>query len=108
MTSKTTVPEFEATAIEAIPDIARTVRQTFRTHKTKDVEWRLVQLRKLYWSLTDLAPVIAEALHRDLRKSRYEAFLSEIDWLRDDCMFMIRHLKSFARDEKLGSPWAPC
>ncbi len=42
------MPAFEATALDAIPGIARRVRETFATNKTKSVESRLVQLRKLY------------------------------------------------------------
>lgn len=104
---KASVPEYVATPVEEIPAIARTVRQTFRTHKTKDLEWRLVQLRKLYWSLDDLSTQIQDALLKDLRKSAYESTLTEVEWLKNDCMFMITHLKTFAKDEKLGAPTVP-
>jgi beta-apo-4'-carotenal oxygenase len=105
--TKVAIPAYEATAVDAIPAIARTVRQTFRTNKTKDIEWRLVQLRKLYWSLTDLSTQIQDALEKDLRKCRFESTLTEVEWLKNDCMFMITHLKTFAKDEKLGSPDVP-
>lgn len=104
---KASVPEYVATPVEEIPAIARTVRQAFRTHKTKDLEWRLVQLRKLYWSLDDLSTQIQDALLKDLRKSAYESTLTEVEWLKNDCMFMITHLKTFAKDEKLGAPTVP-
>jgi beta-apo-4'-carotenal oxygenase len=103
----TVVPEYSATALDAIPSIAKKVRETFSTHKTKDLEWRLVQLRKLYWAVTDLTPAIQEALRRDLRKSQFESLIAEIEWVKSDTMFMIKQLAAFAKDEKLGRPYVP-
>ncbi|RKU46624.1 Beta-apo-4'-carotenal oxygenase, variant 2 [Coniochaeta pulveracea] len=105
--TKVTIPEYRETALDAIPAICQKVRDTFQTHKTKDAEFRLVQLRKLYWALVDLTPQIKEALRKDLGKSEYETVFTEIDWLKNDCMFQIRHLKNFMKDEKLGSPHVP-
>lgn len=34
----------------SIPKIASNVRTTFATQKTKPLEYRLLQLRKLYWA----------------------------------------------------------
>lgn len=107
MGSKVIIPSYQSEALDAIPNIASTVRQTFRTNKTKDLQYRLVQLRKLYWGLTDFTPALKEALKRDLNKSAFESMLAEIDWLKNDCMFMIEHLEKFAKDEKLGSPHVP-
>ena len=44
-----TIPELQYTSVDAIPAIAREVRLTFTSQKTKPLEWRLTQLRKLYW-----------------------------------------------------------
>jgi beta-apo-4'-carotenal oxygenase len=105
--NKVIIPEYRETALDAIPGICQKVRDTFQTHKTKDIEFRLVQLRKLYWALVDLTPQIKEALRKDLGKSEYETVFTEIDWLKNDCMFQIKHLKNFMKDEKLGSPHVP-
>jgi len=43
------LPPFKATPIGEIDATVAKVRNTFYTHKTKDVQFRLVQLRKLYW-----------------------------------------------------------
>jgi beta-apo-4'-carotenal oxygenase len=101
MATKVMIPEYQTTAKDAIPAIAKKVRDTFSTHKTKDVEWRLVQLRKLYWAITDLEAEIKEALYRDLHKSHFETMMSEIDWVKNDCLYQIKHLKEFAKDENL-------
>jgi hypothetical protein len=43
------VPEFVHTPIEKIPQIYNRVHKSFLAHKTRPLEWRLTQLRKLYW-----------------------------------------------------------
>ncbi|KAK3937906.1 beta-apo-4'-carotenal oxygenase [Diplogelasinospora grovesii] len=106
-TSKVTIPEFQTTPVDAIPGIAATARNTFKTHKTKDIQWRLVQLRKLYWAFEDFKPQMLEALQRDLHKSQFESLLTEVDWVKNDCMFMIQHLETFAKSEKLKAPHVP-
>ncbi|KAK3316717.1 Aldehyde/histidinol dehydrogenase [Apodospora peruviana] len=101
------IPDFQATALDIIPALASNARQTFRTNKTKSLKWRLTQLRKLYWALEDMKPQLLAALAADLRKSDYEAVLSEVDWLKNDCLHMISNLEEFAKDEKLGAPHVP-
>ncbi|KAK0615017.1 Aldehyde/histidinol dehydrogenase [Bombardia bombarda] len=107
MATNVTIAPYAATPAELIPAIASNTRATFRTNKTKSIPWRLTQLRKLYWAVTDYTPQLTAALLSDLHKTDYEATLTEIDWVRNDCLFMIQHLEKFAADEKLGSPHVP-
>ncbi len=107
MAAAVTIPPFEATAVDAIPKIASTARGVFRTHKTKDLEWRRVQLRKLYWAVNDYEPQILAALKQDLRRSDFESLLTEVEWLKKDCLFQLEHLDKYAKDEKLRTPDVP-
>lgn len=43
-------PTLEYTNVESIPGKVNKARQAFLDNKTRDVEFRLVQLRKLYWA----------------------------------------------------------
>ncbi len=43
------LPEFKHTDVDAIPALCKEVRTSFLTHKSRSLEWRLTQLRKLYW-----------------------------------------------------------
>lgn len=43
------LPAFVDTPVDTIPEIVEEVRSTFFSQKTKPVEFRLKQLRKLYW-----------------------------------------------------------
>lgn len=44
------LPEFKATSLDEIPARVSTARNAFYEHNTRDLEFRLVQLRKLYWA----------------------------------------------------------
>lgn len=44
------LPEFKTVPLEEIPVRVATARKAFNENKTRDVEFRLVQLRKLYWA----------------------------------------------------------
>ncbi|KAI1140518.1 aldehyde dehydrogenase [Hypoxylon sp. FL0543] len=100
------IPAFEATPIDGIPKIAATARESFQSQKTKDVEWRLVQLRKLYWALTDYTPKLQAALKKDLHKPPHDAILSEIHHLIQDLHLSLKKLKEWVKDDKnLDYPW---
>ncbi|MCJ1227706.1 hypothetical protein MMC12_004364 [Toensbergia leucococca] len=94
------IPDFHHTGTEGIADIYENVRRTFNTHKTKPIDFRLVQLRKLYWGLKDNEALIVEACKRDLGKSTFETYLAEICWCENDIIFMCDNLKKWAKDEK--------
>ncbi|OTA96482.1 hypothetical protein M434DRAFT_67592 [Hypoxylon sp. CO27-5] len=93
------IPAFEATPIDSIPKIAATARESFQSQKTKDVEWRLVQLRKLYWALTDYTPKLQAALKKDLNKPPHDAMLSEIHHLIQDLHLTLKKLKQWVKDD---------
>ncbi|KAI0383206.1 aldehyde dehydrogenase [Hypomontagnella monticulosa] len=100
------IPAFEATPIDTIAKVAATARESFRSQKTKDVEWRLVQLRKLYWGLTDYSEKFQAALKQDLNKPPHDAILSEIHHATQDLNLAIKKLKEWVKDDKnLDYPW---
>lgn len=107
MATLVAIPEYTTTPLDAIPGIASTARGAFRTHKTKNLQWRKRQLQKLYWALVDYEPQLLAALKQDLHKSDFEAHLTEVDWVKNDCLFMLKNLENFAKDDKLGAPHVP-
>jgi len=93
------IPEYRESSLEAIAPAVARVRQAFNAQTTKPVEFRLVQLRKLYWAITDNETAIVEACKRDLGKSIFETYLTEIDWCRNDILFVCQNLAKWAKDE---------
>lgn len=93
------IPTFEHTALDAIPVTCAKVRASFLSHKTRPLEFRIRQLRKLYWAFKDNEALITEACKRDLGKSTFETYLVEISWCMNDCVWMANNLPRFAKDE---------
>ena len=91
---------FEHTSMDKIAPTCATVRQTFLSHKTRPLEFRIQQLRKLYWAFKDNADLIEEACKKDLGKSQFETYLTEISWVMNDCVWMANNVERFAKDEK--------
>jgi beta-apo-4'-carotenal oxygenase len=94
------LPPFETTPMDEISNLASKLRTTFKTNKTKDLEYRLVQLRKLYWGLKDCNELLEEGLMLDMNKPPHDAQLTEIDWAIQDCMFTIQNLTKWVQDDK--------
>lgn len=95
-----TMPPFEHTPIDDIAPLCATVRASFLAHTTRPLEYRITQLRKLYWAFKDNEELVAEACKRDLGKSTFETYLTEYSWCMNDCIWMANNLTRFARDEK--------
>ncbi|KAF3388631.1 hypothetical protein F1880_004305 [Penicillium rolfsii] len=94
------LPEFQLTPLEVIPERVSTLRKSFLENRTRDVEFRLVQLRKLYWAIKDHEEEIVEACAQDLHKPRFETEIAESGWLLNDIVFTTRNLHKWVQDEK--------
>lgn len=94
------IPPFTATPVSDIPAIHNRVNDKFLTNETRPIEYRLKQLKQLYWGLKDEEPALMEACKLDLGKSAFEAYLTEVGWVLNDILFMIKNLQRFMKDEK--------
>ncbi len=54
----------------------------------------------LFNSLKDNETALVEACKRDLGKSSFETFLTEIGWCENDIVFVCNNLEKWAKDEK--------
>ncbi|KAI9805661.1 MAG: hypothetical protein M1833_005153 [Piccolia ochrophora] len=95
-----TLPAFKHTPVAAVPAKVNLARTTFHAQKTKPLEYRLTQLRKLYWGLKDNEAKFVEAFSLDLRKSAFEVAVTEVGWCTNDIVFTCNNLEKWARDEK--------
>ncbi|CEJ61013.1 Putative Aldehyde dehydrogenase [Penicillium brasilianum] len=94
------IPNFRSTPLKAIAARISATRKSFLEHRTRDIEFRLIQLRKLYWAIKDHQDDIIRACALDLNKPQFETELAEIDWLLNDIVFTTRNLHKWAKDEK--------
>ncbi|KAM5433858.1 Hexadecenal dehydrogenase [Microsporum ferrugineum] len=94
------LPTLEYTPIEEVPSRVKNVRKTFFEHKTRPIEFRIQQLRKLYWAIKDREHLVTAALKSDLNRPEYEAYVGEIVMVLNDIIFVINNLPKWAKDEK--------
>ncbi|WP_030613784.1 aldehyde dehydrogenase family protein [Streptomyces fulvoviolaceus] len=85
-------------------DVVARLRATFRTGRTKPVEWRTTQLRRLREMLTENGADLAAALHADLGKSSTEAYRTEIDFVIREIDHTLDHLADWLRPESAPVP----
>ena len=85
-------------------DIVARLRATFRTGRTKPVEWRRAQLGRLRELLTEHGKDVAAALHADLGKSSTESFRTEIDFTIREIDHTLDHLDGWLRPEPAPVP----
>ncbi|MEU6385953.1 aldehyde dehydrogenase family protein [Streptomyces bauhiniae] len=89
---------------QAAADTVARLRGTFRTRRTKSVEWRKEQLRRLRAMLTEHGDDLAAALHADLGKSATEAHRTEIDFTVREIDHTLEHLDEWLRPEPAPVP----
>ncbi|MGW2208725.1 aldehyde dehydrogenase family protein [Streptomyces sp. NPDC001781] len=89
---------------EQAADIVARLRGTFRTGRTKSVEWRTEQLRRLRAMLTEHGDDLAAALRADLGKSAAEAQRTEIDFTIREIDHTLEHLTEWLRPEPAPVP----
>ncbi len=78
MTTEFVAPEAAKAETTDIPAIVGRLRDTFKTGRTRSVEWRKQQLLAMERLLTENEQAIAEALAQDLGRQPFEAWLADI------------------------------
>ncbi|CAH0590430.1 unnamed protein product [Chrysodeixis includens] len=84
-------------------DVAEAVqkaRDTFNRGVTRPIEWRRQQLKNLLRMYEENKNAMIEALRKDLRRSKMEAVLLEVDYLINDLKSLLHHLDEWAKPEK--------
>ncbi|MFC7441357.1 aldehyde dehydrogenase [Laceyella putida] len=79
-------------------------RSFYLTGKTKEVSFRLESLLKLQHAIKRYEPDISTALKKDLHRSEFEAYLTEIGPLLDEIKYVSKHLKAWAKPKKVATP----
>ena len=79
-------------------------RTFFATNQTKDVQFRLEQLKKLKKVVVEYEERIQEALWHDLHKSPEEAYLTEISLILSEIDNHSKHLKRWAKPKRVKTP----
>ena len=78
-------------------------REFFQTGQTRDIDYRKTILRTLDSLIRCNEGRILEALHQDLGKSQFEAYLGEIDFTLKEISHAIKNLSSWTRAKRVRS-----
>ena len=76
-------------------------KQYFNSQATKSTDFRLRALKALKSAILDKEPQIVDALRKDLNKSEFDAFSTEIGILLEEISYVTKRLQKWARPRKV-------
>lgn len=79
-------------------------KEYFYQGHTRDVDWRIAQLKKLKAAIIKYEPAIVKALYEDLRKPEFEAYATEVGFVLDSIGHTIKNLHGWAKPLKVKTP----
>ncbi|MDR0712235.1 MAG: aldehyde dehydrogenase family protein [Prevotellaceae bacterium] len=94
----------ENTSQIAIEKMLTGQRHLFSTHRTKNIEFRLEQLKKFREAVKRYEPKIVEAIWVDLHRPPEETYMTEISIVLKEINNHIRHLRRWAKPQKVCTP----
>jgi aldehyde dehydrogenase (NAD+) len=98
-------PSVQATDLSArIAAVYRAQQDFFRTGATRSYAFRKQQLKKLMHAIEKNEQKISEALYKDLRKSAFEAYGTEIGPVLAELDYALRHLRRWMQPVREGTP----
>ena len=81
-------------------------REFFDTGVTKNIKFRLKNLKNLKKSIIKHEEDIKKALKLDLNKSASESYMTEIGMTLSELSYVIKHVKRWSKNKKVGTPLA--
>jgi aldehyde dehydrogenase (NAD+) len=88
-----------------IQNLIKSQKILFSKGKTKNPDFRLTQLSILEKAVIKNETRIISALNKDLGKSSYESFLTEIGFVIDEIRLAKRHLKGWCKPRRAWTPF---
>ncbi|WP_096201110.1 aldehyde dehydrogenase [Bacillus sp. FJAT-45350] len=79
-------------------------RNYFFTGETKDISFRIKQLKLLKKVIKKNEKQIIDALRNDLNKSEFEAYMTEIGYLYNEINDVLKNIKDWAKPKKVRTP----
>ncbi len=78
-------------------------REFFSSGATRPIEYRMRQLKSLYYIIRINEEEICAALQKDLGKSRYEAYTTEVGVVLTQIAYTLKHLRKWARPQRVST-----
>ncbi|NFA62000.1 aldehyde dehydrogenase [Clostridium sporogenes] len=87
-----------------INNILEKQKKFFDNGYTKDINFRIEALKKLKYSIKINENNIFKALKKDLNKSEFETFITEIGIVYDEINVAIKNIKKWSKTKKVRTP----
>jgi aldehyde dehydrogenase (NAD+) len=87
-----------------IPDTVARMRATFRSRRTRSLDWRRAQLRGIVRLVTEREKELSAALADDLGRPAFEAWLADLAPVLTEAEFALKHLNSWAKPTRVKVP----
>lgn len=94
----------EDTSKSVIVEMLNKQKEYFSSGATKEIEFRLENLKRLKAAIHKHEKIITDALWTDLHKSYEEAYLTEISIVTGEIDYHIKNLKKWSRPAKVSTP----
>ena len=91
---------------EQIAVLVEKQRRYYDSGATLPVERRIEALKKLRQALVSHEQEIADAIRQDLGKSKEESYMCETGLVISEISYLLRHIRSFAREKTVATPLA--
>lgn len=89
---------------EDIEGILSQHNKFYKSQKTRSIDFRINQLKKLQQCIKTYESKICEALYKDLGKSEFESYTTEIGLVLSSIRNAIKNLKKWAKPKKVRTP----
>lgn len=90
--------------MSAIHELVNQHQQFFRTGVTKDLDYRLNALKNLQHSIKSHEQEILDALKKDLNKSDFEGYATELGMVYEELKTAIRKVPDWAKKKRVRTP----
>jgi aldehyde dehydrogenase (NAD+) len=95
---------FSAPSYDLVSNAYHSKRAFFDSGATRSYAFRQKQLKNLLQAIRDRESQILSALYKDLGKSDFEGYTSEVGILYAELKHTLKHLKSWMQDERRSTP----
>ncbi|GGM38853.1 aldehyde dehydrogenase [Paraliobacillus quinghaiensis] len=90
--------------MESINTLFEKQKNYYKQGKTRSIQHRLDALEKLNDAIKKNEPRIIEALQKDLHKSEFESFMTEVGILYTEIEYVKKHLRKWMKPKRVKTP----
>jgi aldehyde dehydrogenase (NAD+) len=92
--------------METYKELVSKQRNFFLSGKTKDVSYRIDALKLLVQLIRSHETELMDALKKDLNKSRFDSYITEIGIVLEEIRFTLKHVKDWSQPRRVKSALA--